>query len=135
MTRWDWAQDLFEWYEYYLKGIGPQPELNAQIQRNDGQWRIEESWPPQDVEWQDMDLNDDCQFDGRTVGGFSVIGGGVQTATIECEGFSEDMHISAENRHWCTNLPGCCHGILVCRNFGIGLMTFAGPLCLAKRLL
>ena len=22
MTRWDWAQDLFEWYEYYLKGIG-----------------------------------------------------------------------------------------------------------------
>ena len=21
MTRWDWGQDLFEWFEYYLKGL------------------------------------------------------------------------------------------------------------------
>ena len=42
MTRWDWAQDLFEWFEYYLKGIGPKPDLTAQIQRSDGEWRIEE---------------------------------------------------------------------------------------------
>ena len=46
MTRWDWAQDLFEWFEYYLKGIGPEPEQIVQIQRSDGQWRIEENWPP-----------------------------------------------------------------------------------------
>ena len=46
MTRWDWAQDLFEWFEYYLKGIGPEPEQIVQIQRSDGQWRIEETWPP-----------------------------------------------------------------------------------------
>ena len=45
MTRWDWGQDLFEWFEYYLKGVGPQPDLHAQIQRNDGQWRIEQTWP------------------------------------------------------------------------------------------
>jgi len=98
MTRWDWAQDLFEWFEYYLKGIGPQPELNAQIQRNDGEWRIEETWPPKDIEWHEMDLAEDCQFNGGTVGGASVIGGGIQTATIQCEGFSEDMHISGLTR-------------------------------------
>ena len=46
MTRWDWAQDLFEWFEYYLQGRGTQPEQFAQIQRSDGQWRIEDTWPP-----------------------------------------------------------------------------------------
>ena len=49
MTRWDWGQDLFEWMEYYLKGIGERPTLHAQIQRNDGEWRIEETWPPLDA--------------------------------------------------------------------------------------
>ena len=47
MTRWDWGQDLFEWFEYYLQERGPKPSLDAQIQRNDGQWRVEETWPPQ----------------------------------------------------------------------------------------
>ena len=58
MTRWDWAQDLFEWFEYYLKGIGPKPEHTAQIQRSDGQWRIEETWPPGDVEWLSIQMGD-----------------------------------------------------------------------------
>ena len=31
--------------EYYLKGIGERPALHAQIQRNDGEWRIEETGP------------------------------------------------------------------------------------------
>ena len=29
MTRWDWGQDLFEWMEYYLKGVGEKPALHA----------------------------------------------------------------------------------------------------------
>ena len=95
MTRWDWAQDLFEWFEYYLKGIGPKPDLHAQIQRNDGEWRIEETWPPQDIEWSEITL-DGCNSQGGIVGGTPVLGniGGTGTVLIDCPGFSEDTHIS-----------------------------------------
>jgi predicted acyl esterase len=95
MTRWDWAQDLFEWYEYYLKGIGPKPELNAQIQRNDGQWRIEETWPPHDVERFAIDLSD-CGNNGAFTGGGAPVVGGGQTVTIECPAFNEiePLHIA-----------------------------------------
>ena len=56
MTRWDWGQDLFEWMEYYLKDIGEKPSLHAQIQRNDGEWRIEETWPPLDATVMELDI-------------------------------------------------------------------------------
>ncbi len=93
MTRWDWAQDLFEWFEYYLKGVGPKPANHAQIQRNDGQWRIEEIWPPQDATLEEINL-DSCEQEGSNVGGISVIGGGIQSVTITCPGFSDNIHIA-----------------------------------------
>ena len=95
MTRWDWGQDLFEWMEYYLKGIGEKPALHAQIQRNDGQWRIEETWPPADVERIQLDLGD-CTNDGVFVGGGAPVVGGGQSVTVECPTISEtsDLHIA-----------------------------------------
>ena len=94
MTRWDWGQDLFEWFEYYLKGIGEKPETHAQIQRNDGQWRIEESWPPTDSEIFSLSLSD-CQSDGAFIGGGAPVVGGGQSVTVECPGINEeDLHIS-----------------------------------------
>tara|TARA_B110000003_G_C16648502_1_gene533121 strand:- start:2414 stop:4216 length:1803 start_codon:yes stop_codon:yes gene_type:complete len=94
MTRWDWGQDLFEWFEYYLKGIGEKPETHAQIQRNDGQWRIEESWPPTDSEIFSLELSD-CQNDGAFIGGGAPVVGGGQSVTVECPGINEeDLHIS-----------------------------------------
>ena len=92
MTRWDWAQDLFEWYEYYLKGIGPQPDLTAQVQRNDGQWRIEETWPPEDIEWYDLSLSD-CSSSGAFTGGGAPVVGGGQTVTTTCSALSETNDI------------------------------------------
>ena len=88
MTRWDWGQDLFEWMEYYLKGIGETPALHAQIQRNDGQWRIEETWPPLDATWQTIDLAE-CSSSGAWVGASS-------TVTVSCPSLSssQDLHIS-----------------------------------------
>lgn len=50
MTRFDWAVELFPWFEYYLKGVGEEPASYVQMQRNDGRWHIEETWPPEDVE-------------------------------------------------------------------------------------
>ena len=93
MTRWDWAQDLFEWYEYYLKGIGPQPDLTAQVQRNDGQWRIEETWPPKDLEWYDLPLSD-CSSSGAFTGGGAPVVGGGQTVTTTCSALSETEAVS-----------------------------------------
>ena len=94
MTRWDWAQDLFEWMEYYLKGIGPKPNLHAQIQRNDGEWRIEETWPPADVFRQSIDLSS-CESDGSFAGGGAPVVGGGQTITIDCPSLSASaLHIA-----------------------------------------
>jgi hypothetical protein len=95
MTRWDWAQDLFEWMEYYLKDIGPAPGLHTQVQRNDGEWRIEETWPPQDIEWQDVAM-DECEVEDSFVSGFPVIGGNVQTTTVTCPALNEtyETHIA-----------------------------------------
>ena len=95
MTRWDWAQDLFEWFEYYLKGVGPQPELHAQIQRNDGEWRIESTWPPLDAEPLEQPL-DACTQNGQRVAGASVAGGGAMSVTFECPALfdDQDAHLS-----------------------------------------
>ena len=51
MWRLDWAQEMFEWFEYYLKGKRPKPISIVQIQDNWGQWRIESDWPSKDTEW------------------------------------------------------------------------------------
>ena len=96
MTRWDWAQDLFEWFEYYLKGIGPRPDLNVQIQSNDGQWRTETTWPPKDNEKKTISLAD-CENTGAFVTGLSVVGGVTQQSiTLDCPALSESeiTHIS-----------------------------------------
>ena len=94
MTRWDWAHDLFEWFEYYLMERGPKPELNVQIQRNDGQWRVESTWPPEGLTWSSTTL-DECDASGSIVGGVSVAGGGIQTVTLDCPPVSDsDVHIS-----------------------------------------
>ena len=101
MTRWDWAQDLFEWFEYYLKGVGDKPELIAQIQRADGEWRIEDVWPPRDAEVYNVPLGS-CSSSGVFVGGAPVVGGGVpgvggdQSIIVECPDINLDfdMHIS-----------------------------------------
>ena len=95
MTRWDWGQDLFEWFEYYLQGRGPKPSLDAQIQRNDGQWRIEDTWPPKDRQPFTLNL-DDCENDGVFVGGGLPVVGGGQTVIVDCSQINPErsIHIS-----------------------------------------
>ena len=88
MTRWDWAQDLFEWYEYYLKGNAPKPDSIAQDQRNDGQWRIEETWPPEDINWYSLPLSE-CSSSGVFTGGGAPAVGGGQSVITTCSALSE----------------------------------------------
>ena len=95
MTRWDWAQDLFEWMEYYLKGVGPKPLLHTQVQRNDGEWRLEETWPPQNIEWLDVAMAA-CEVENAFVSGLPVVGGNIQSTTVTCPALNEsyDIHIA-----------------------------------------
>ena len=73
---------------------GPAPDLTAQIQRNDGQWRIEETWPPLDVERIPLDMSE-CSNDGVFLGGGAPVVGGGQVVTVECPSISEsDLHIA-----------------------------------------
>ncbi|MBT3656910.1 MAG: CocE/NonD family hydrolase, partial [Euryarchaeota archaeon] len=59
MSRMDWAVDLFAWFEYWLKDNGPMPDLHVQMQRNDGKWHVEDTWPPEDVEWEEINFDND----------------------------------------------------------------------------
>ena len=57
MSRMDWAVELYDWFRYYLKDEGEKPENHVQIQTNDGKWHVEETWPPEDMEWWEIGLD------------------------------------------------------------------------------
>ena len=35
-----------EWFDFYLRDVGPQPRLIAEVQDNMGGWRVETTYPP-----------------------------------------------------------------------------------------
>ena len=84
--RWDWADDMLEWFNFYLKDKGPQPRLIAEVQDNMGGWRVEPNYPPPDQEWIYFDM-DSC-----SIGGSNTI-----TATssliVECPEFDAETRI------------------------------------------
>ena len=85
--RWDWADDLLEWFNFYLMDKGPQPRLIAEVQDNMGGWRVETSYPPDDVHWIDMDM-DYCSI----IGGSDTITT-TSSLTVECPEFEEETRI------------------------------------------
>ena len=66
MVRYDWMQDLLEWFDYYLRDIGEQPGQWIEIQSNQGSWRLEERYPPEDVSVISMALGSDLTTSGGT---------------------------------------------------------------------
>jgi hypothetical protein len=59
-VRYDWAQMLLEWFDYYLKGEGPKPALTTEIQDNMGHWRSETGpYPATDAAWLKLNLGTD----------------------------------------------------------------------------
>ncbi|HIG20534.1 MAG TPA: CocE/NonD family hydrolase, partial [Candidatus Poseidoniales archaeon] len=88
MSRMDWAIELYNWFNYYLKDIGDEPEPMVQIQTNDGRWHVEETWPPEDVELLLQDLSSEWNGASGTVNGF---GSSVSMTSSE---FDNETHIS-----------------------------------------
>jgi predicted acyl esterase len=50
-TRYDWAEILLHWFDYWLKGVNTDLGPMVQIQDDKGNWRNEESYPPHDATW------------------------------------------------------------------------------------
>jgi len=47
--RWDWADEMLYWFNWYLKGEGTAPTLGVEMQDNRGGWRFETTYPPMDT--------------------------------------------------------------------------------------
>jgi len=86
--RWDWADDLLEWFEFYLKETGQQPRLIAEVQDNMGGWRVEETYPPSDSLWTPYGM-DECSI----IGGSDTITA-TSSLTIECPEFDAETRIA-----------------------------------------
>ncbi len=56
-VRWDWAQEVLEWFDHYLRDTGPAPDLTVQVEDNLFVWRTEESYPPRDAVFTEFALH------------------------------------------------------------------------------
>jgi predicted acyl esterase len=91
MVRFDWMQDLLEWFDWYLKGIGDKPGLSVEIQSNQGQWRIEDRYPPQNMDTLSFDLGGSMMNVGGTT---RILPNGNFGPIYESEPFANDIWIS-----------------------------------------
>ena len=98
MSRMDWAIELYNWFNYYLKDMGEEPTAIAQVQTNDGRWHAEETWPPEDKEWLKITL-DAAEATGGWVSSSA-------SASFTIPGFEEEVHISGlPTLHLSVNSP------------------------------
>ncbi len=86
--RWDWADDLLEWFDYYLREMGPKHRLIAEVQDNMGGWRVEETYPPLDSVWVAYGM-DQCSI----IGGSDTITP-TSSLMIECPEFDVETRIA-----------------------------------------
>ena len=90
MIRFDWMQDLLEWFDWYLKGEGREPGLHVEIQSNQGSWRIEDRYPASDTEEIIFELGSDLS---RISGGSNVLPDASTGPVYETEPLTEDLYI------------------------------------------
>ena len=93
MTRYDWMQDLLEWFTYYLKEEGPKPALLVEVNDNLGGWRIEESYPAKGTEKLELRLGSELQHisGGTLLAGSEYVGGTSTEIIFETEPFEEEL--------------------------------------------
>ena len=95
MIRFDWMQDLLEWFDFYLRDIGEQPGLYVEIQSNQGSWRLEDRYPPADVEAMSMDLGGLLTSVG---GGMNVLPDATTGPVWESAAFESTMYVAGNPR-------------------------------------
>ena len=84
--RWDWADEMLYWFDWYLKGEGRAPTLGVEMQDNRGGWRFETTYPAPDTDY--LAINGaDMGPDGTSMSAASSI-------TMSYGPFEEDVYIA-----------------------------------------
>ena len=84
--RWDWADEMLYWFDWYLKGEGREPTLGVEMQDNRGGWRFESTYPALDTEY--LVINGaELSPDGSAISAASTI-------TMTYGPFEEDIYIA-----------------------------------------
>ena len=84
--RWDWADEMLYWFDWYLKGEGRAPTLGVEMQDNRGGWRFESTYPAPDTEY--LAINGaDLGPDGTSMSASSSI-------TMSYGPFENDVYIA-----------------------------------------
>ncbi len=94
MTRYDWMQDLLEWFTYYLKEEGPKPALHVEVNDNLGGWRIEESYPARNTDSLELHLGSELNHisGGTILAGSNYGESGTSTEIVfETDLFEEEL--------------------------------------------
>jgi predicted acyl esterase len=90
-VRYDWAQDLLEWFDHYLKGTGPKPALHVEVQDNQGGWRIESTWPPANLSWAGLALGSDL---GKVSAGEALVMQGGDALVYEGKPLAAELRLA-----------------------------------------
>ncbi|RAH14498.1 MAG: hypothetical protein CMB20_003275 [Methanobacteriota archaeon] len=85
--RWDWADEMLYWFDWYLKGEGRAPTLGVEMQDNRGGWRFESTWPSEDTTYLDIDVGDLGPTD-------AIVGPGYGPITFSYGPFESDSYIA-----------------------------------------
>ena len=85
--RWDWADEMLYWFDWYLKGEGRAPTLGVEMQDNRGGWRFESTYPAEDTYYLEVGAAD------MNPSGASMITT-TETITLTYGPFEEDVYIA-----------------------------------------
>jgi len=85
--RWDWADEMLYWFDWYLKGEGRAPALGVEMQDNRGGWRFEATYPAEDTFYLEVGAAD------MSPSGASMVTG-TETITLTYGPFDSDVYIA-----------------------------------------
>ncbi|HLE95856.1 MAG TPA: CocE/NonD family hydrolase [Candidatus Thermoplasmatota archaeon] len=110
-VRMDWAQDLLEWFDHYLKGTGAKPALQVEVQDYNGRWRVEEEWPPRDATWVELALDEALALtsDGPRIVG-PLTDRAIPVLVFESEALAADTRIAGLPQFHVTTVPHAAGG-------------------------
>jgi hypothetical protein len=86
--RWDWADEMLYWFDWYLKGEGRAPTLGVEMQDNRGGWRFEATYPAPDTEYFPIAASE-MNPDGASIGLTSF-----DSLSMTYGPFDRDVHIA-----------------------------------------
>ncbi len=85
--RWDWADEMLYWFDWYLKGEGDAPVLGVEMQDNRGGWRFESTWPSEDTQFMELSVDSLGPTD-------AIVGPGYGPITFSYGPFENDTYIA-----------------------------------------